>query len=217
MPRRNLIPIALLAVLTIGALVFAVIGFAGAPSATTINVQNATETTFGSPTGSTSFLMDLVSTLSSGSQSGTLSQEHVVDFVAPDLIKVAPVGTRSKTVVVLHQPAVSCALNAYTAMLQGPTAWTQKKDTYTRIETVAAYSARVPRQVGTSCEPQPVSASGQVYESAVIRSGYLVAARVRIVVPAQTLSNGRTAAHGVETQTMIFIEIGGVLVRTIKS
>jgi hypothetical protein len=198
MPRRNLIPLALLAVLTVGAVVFAVIGFAGAPTATTISVQNATAATYGSPTGSTSFLMDLVSTLSSGPQSGTLSQ-------------------RSKTVIVLHEPAVSCALNAYSAMLQGSAAWTQKNDTYTRTETVAAYSARVPRAVGSTCEPQPVTASGQVYETAIIHSGYLVASRVRIVVPPQTLSNGRTAAHGVETQTMVFIEIGDVLVRSLKA
>jgi hypothetical protein len=217
MPRRNLIPLALLAVLTVGAAVFAVIGFAGAPSATTISVQNATAATFGSPTGSTSFLMDLVSTLSSGPQSQTLSQEHLVDFIAPDLMRVAPVGTRSKTVVVLHDPAVSCALSAYSAMLAGSASWAQKHDTYTRTETVAAYSARVPRAVGSACEPQPVTASGQVYETAIIHSGYLVAARVRIVVPPQTLSGGRTAAHGVETQTMVFIEIGDVLVRSLKA
>lgn len=217
MPRRNLIPLALLAVLAVGTVVFAVIGFAAAPTATTISVQNATATTFGSPTGSTSFLMDLVSTLASGPQSAALSQEHLVDFIAPDLMRVAPVGTRSKTVTVLHEPAVSCALHAYAAMLAGSTSWAQKNDTYTRTETVAAYSARVPSAVGSVCEPQPVTASGQVYETAIIHSGYLVAARVRIVVPPQTLSSGRTAAHGVETQTMVFIEIGGVLVRTLKA
>jgi hypothetical protein len=217
MPRRNLIPIALLAVLTVGAVVFAVIGFAGAPTATTINVQNATERTFGSPAGSTSFVMDLVNTLASGPRSGTLSQEHLVAFKAPDRMAVYPVGTSSKTPTVLSPPAISCALTAYTAMLGGSTEWSQNKDTYTRTETVADYSARVPRSVGTSCEPQPVTASGQVFETAIIRSGYLVAARFRIVVPAQTLSNGRAAAHGVESQTMIFIQIGGVLVRTLRS
>lgn len=217
MPRRNLIPLAFLAILSIGAAVFAVIGFANAPNATTITVQNATATTFGSPPGSTSFLMDLVNTLSSAATNGTLSQQHVVDFTAPDQMRVIPVGTNSKTATELSEPAISCALSAYTAMLGGSAAWTQNHDTYTRTESVADYSARVPSSVGTACEPQPVTAHGQVFESAVIRSGYLVAARFRIVVPPQTLSNGRAAAHGVETQTMIFIEIGGVPVHTIKS
>jgi hypothetical protein len=51
----------------------------------------------------------------------------------------------------------------------------------------------------------------------IVRSGYLVAARVRIVVPPQTLNSGQTAASGTETETLLFIEIGGVPVRTIKS
>ncbi len=216
MPRRNLIPLALLAVLAIGAGVFAVVGFVGAPNATTITVQNATATTFGSPPGSTSFLMDLVSTLSSGATTGTLKEQHLIDFTTPDQMKVIPVGTSSKTATELQEPAISCALHAYTAMLQGSASWNKKNDTYTRTESVADYSARVPSSGGTSCEPQPVNARGQVFETAVIRSGYLVASRVRIVVPPQTLSNGRSAAHGVESQTMIFIEIGGVPVHTIK-
>jgi hypothetical protein len=119
--RRNLIPLALLAVLAIGAGVFAVVGFVGAPNATTITVQNATATTFGSPPGSTSFLMDLVSTLSSGATTGTLKEQHLIDFTTPDQMKVIPVGTSSKTATELQEPAISCALRAYTAMLHEET------------------------------------------------------------------------------------------------
>ncbi len=217
MPRRNLIPFALLAVLTVGAVVFAVIGFAGAPTATTISVQNATAATFGSPTGSTSFLMDLVNTLSSGPQSGTLSQEHVVDFVAPDRMRIYPVGTSSKTVIVLHQPAISCALSAYTAMVQGPTAWTPKK---TRTPGPRPWPTTPPgcrARAGRRASRRPSPRAARWTRRSIIRSGYLVAARVRIVVPPQTLSNGRTAAHGVETETLVFIEIGDVLVRSLKA
>jgi hypothetical protein len=102
-------------------------------------------------------------------------------------------------------------------MLQGPTEWTQNGDSYRRTESVADYTARVPSTVGTKCEPRPLSAHGQVTQTVLVRSDYLVAARVRIVVPPQTLKNGRTAASGTETETLLFIEIGGVPVRTIKS
>lgn len=216
MPRRNLIPLAILAVLAVGALVFAVIGQMSAPSATTITVQNATATTFGSPTGSTSFVLDLITTLSSGATSGSLKQEHLIDYQPPGRMVVIDTSTKDTTV--LHQTSVTCALSAYTAMLQGPTEWNQKGNTYMRTESVADYTARVPSTVvGMKCEPRPLSARGQVTQTVLVRSGYLVAARVRIVVPPQTLNNGRTAASGTETETLLFIEIGGVPVRTIKS
>jgi hypothetical protein len=217
MPRRNLIPLALLAVLAVGTAVFAVVGQISAPNGTTITVQNATAKTFGSPTGSTSFLMDLVNTVSAGPKAGTLSQTRLLDYVAPDRLVVYPVGTGSKVPTVLHQPAIACALSAYTAMVGGPSPWNAKGDTYTRTESLADYTARVPRTGGTTCEPKVVTAQGNVEETVVIRSGYLVAARNRIVVPPQTLGSGQTASHGVEGETLVFIQIGGVQVRKLSA
>jgi hypothetical protein len=217
MPRRNLIPLALLAVLAVGTAVFAVIGQTSAPKASTITVQNASAQTFGTPTGNTSFLMDLVNTVSSGPKAGTVSQARLLDYVAPNRLVVYPVGTKSKVPSVLHQPAIACALSAYTAMVGGPTPWSAKGDTYTRTETLAVYTARVPRTGGTTCAPQVVHAQGNVDETVVIRSGYLVAARERIVVPPQTLSSGQKAAHGVAGETLVFIQIGGVQVRKLSS
>jgi hypothetical protein len=217
MPRRNLIPLLLLAVLVVGTAVFAVVGQATAPNSTTITVQNATAKTFGSPTGATSFLMDLVNTLSTGTKTGNVSQTRLLDYTAPDRLLIYPVGTGSKVPTVLRQPAISCALSAYTAMVQGPTAWNADGGTYTRNESLADYTARVPRTGGTTCEPQAVTARGTVAETVVIRSGYLVAARVRIVVPPQALPSGQTAANGVEGETIVFIQIGSVQVRSLKS
>jgi hypothetical protein len=216
MPRRNLIPLMLLAVLVVGTAVFAVVGQTSAPKASTITVENATAKTFGSPTGSTSFLMDLVNTLSAGPKAGTLSQTRLLDYVAPDRLLIYPVGTKSRVPTILHQPAISCALSAYTAMVQGPTAWNANGETYTRTESLADYTARVPRTGGTTCEPQALTAQGNVDETVVIRSGYLVAARFRIVVPPQTLHSGQTASHGIEGETLVFIQIGSVQVRTLK-
>jgi hypothetical protein len=201
MPRRNLIPLLLLAVLVVGTAVFAVVGQASAPNSTTITVQNATAKTFGSPTGANSFLLDLVNTLSTGTKTGNVSQTRLLDYTAPDRLLIYPVGTGSKVPTVLRQPAISCALSAYTAMVQGP----------------ADYTARVPRTGGTTCEPQAVTAQGTVAETVVIRSGYLVAARVRIVVAPQTLPSGQTATNGVEGETIVFIQIGSVQVRSLKS
>jgi hypothetical protein len=62
-----------------------------------------------------------------------------------------------------------------------------------------------------------VTARGTVAETVVIRSGYLVAARVRIVVPPQALPSGQTATNGVEGETIVFIQIGSVQVRSLKS
>lgn len=206
----------LLAVLVVGTAVFAVVGQTSAPKASTITVENATAKTFGSPTGSTSFLMDLVNTLSAGPKAGTLSQTRLLDYVAPDRLLIYPVGTKSRVPTILHQPAISCALSAYTAMVQGPTAWNANGETYTRTESLADYTARVPRTGGTTCEPQALTAQGNVDETVVIRSGYLVAARFRIVVPPQTLHSGQTASHGIEGETLVFIQIGSVQVRTLK-
>ena len=52
------------------------------PHATTITVQNARAETFGTPTGATSFSMDLVNTLSAGAKARHLSQARLVDYVA---------------------------------------------------------------------------------------------------------------------------------------
>ncbi len=215
MPRRNLIPLLILAVLAAGSAVFAVIGAASAPNATTIVVQNATAKTFGSPTGTNSFVMSLVNTLSAGPKTGTLSQTRLLDYIPPDRMVIYPVGTKSKTPAVLSEPAIACALSAYTAMLQGPTAWTAKGNNYTRTETLADYTARVPRTGGATSAPHVLTAQGNVDETVIIRSGYLVAAGVRVVVPPQTLRSGQAATHGIEGETLVFIQIGGVLVRSL--
>ena len=60
MPRRNLVPLVLLAVLAVLVLVFALVGASSAPGSATIAVQNATGETFGAPPGTTSFSMSLV-------------------------------------------------------------------------------------------------------------------------------------------------------------
>ena len=165
MPRRNLIPFALCwpssALLT---LLFAVLGASSAPSGATLTVQNASGRTFGSPTGSTSFAMDLVDTLSAA------GGEHD-DPGAPGRLRAArtawpstSVGTTTKLLAVLEPGAITCALSAYTRhrgrldAVDG-----ERRHAYTRTESLADYSARVPTVTATSCAPQPdAPCSGQV-------------------------------------------------------
>jgi len=206
MPRRNLIPLTLLAVLAVLTAFLAVIGAASAPTAT-IQVQNATEKTFGTPTGANSWIMELVTSVNVGVGTANGTTERLIDYSAPDRMVVYDVsGTSAKLAGVLRQPAISCVLSSYTAMLQGQGAWQQKGGTFTRTESLAEYSARVPRANGSNCEALASTAQGQVHETAIIRSDYLVAARAQLVVP----------THGTQGETLVFIRIGKVPVRTLK-
>ena len=214
MPRRNLIPFALLAVLALATLGFAVLGASSAPGAATLTVQNASTETFGSPTGSTSFAMDVVSTLSAGAGTGTITQARLVAYVPPQHMAVYQVTGRStRLLAVLDQSAITCALSAYTSIVGGTTPWTANGSTYTRTETLAVYSARVPRTAGPSCAPQPTAVHGRVLEIAVVRSGYLISVRLTVVVPPQKLSNGTEAAHGAESEALVLLRINGTPTR----
>ena len=210
MPRRNLIPLLLLAVLVVLSAVFAVVGAASAPTASTIQVQNATEMTFGTPTGATSWLLALTTSVSVGTGSGNgTTQERVVNYIPPDRMLVYGVtGSTARRAGVVPQSQIPCVLSSYTALLQGPGSWRQKGEFFTRTESLADYSARVPVSgaPGTPCVPQPSSAPGQVHETAVVRSDYLLAARAQIVTP----------TRGTQGETLLFLKIGGVSVRSLK-
>jgi hypothetical protein len=208
MPRRNLIPLVLLAVLAVLTAVFAVVGAASAPTATTIQVQNAAEKTFGTPTGANSWLMELTTSVNVGVGSGNGStQQRVISYSAPSRMAVYDVvGSSAKLAGVLHQPAISCVLSSYAAMLQGQGSWKQTGETYTRTESLADYSGRVPHANGTVCEAVTSATQGQVHEIAVIRADYLIAAQAQVVAPAQ----------GTQSETLVFLRIGQVPVRTLK-
>jgi hypothetical protein len=207
MPRRNLVPLVLLAVLTVLTAVFAVVGAASAPTSTTIQVQNAAEQTFGTPTGTNSWIMELVTSVNVGVGTANGTTERLIDYSAPARMVVYDVsGSSAKIAGVLHQPAISCVLSSYAAMLQGQESWKQKGGTFTRTESLADYSARVPHANGTTCEPVPSSTQGQVHETAILRSDFLVAARAQVVAP----------THGTQGETLVFIRIGDVPVRTLK-
>ena len=218
MPRRNLIPLALLAVLGIGTLGFAVLGASSAPSGATLTVQNASVRTFGTPTGSTSFAMDLVNSLAAGGAKGTVSQVRRVDYEPPSRMTVYQVvGSSSKLIAVLPPPAATCTLSSYAAIVGGATPWTASGAAFVRTETLAAYEARVPTATATTCEPRSTTVQGTVQERAAVRSGYLVGVRLSVVVPPQTLPGGQHATSGAENQALVLLEINGTRTRALGS
>jgi hypothetical protein len=209
-PRRNLIPLVLLAALGVGTLGFAVLGASSAPSGATLTVQNASVRTFGTPTGSTSFALDVVNTLSAGGTRGTESQVRRVAFTPPDRMAIyQEIGSSSKLIAVLPPSASTCGLSTYTAIVGGSTPWTASGTAFVRTETLAAYDARVPAATATTCEPRSTTVQGTVHERAAVRSGYLVGVRLTVVVPPQTLANGQHATSGVENQALVVLEING--------
>jgi hypothetical protein len=209
-PRRNLIPLALLAVLGAGTLGFAVLGASSAPSGATLTVQNASVRTFGTPTGSTSFSMDLVDTLSARGTKGTVSQIRQVHYTPPGRMTVyQEVGSTSKLIAVLSPSASTCSLSTYAAIVDGSTPWTASGAAFVRTETLAAFDARVPAATATTCQPRATTVQGTVQERAAVRSDYLVGVRLTVVVPPQKLANGQPAASGVENQALVLLEING--------
>ena len=213
MPRRNLIPFTLLAVLVILALVFAVIGQTSSPNRASLAVQNATSATFGDPAGSNSFTMNLSASLSASLHASSISQERLIRYNAPSRLTVYErVGPRTVRLAVLGPSAIPCVLSSYASIVGGDTAWSADGNTYTRDESLADFSSRVPHSSTTTCEAQPSAVHGSVAERAILKSGYLVDLTLIVSVPAQRLANGRPASHGIEGERLQFLTIGGTAV-----
>ena len=213
-PRRNLIPFALLAALVVLALLFAVLGQTSSPSRGSIAVQNAAGATFGDPTGSTSFSMNVANSLAPTLHSSAITQERLVVYSAPTRLTVYQrTATRPPVrIAVLGADAIPCVLSAYASMVGGSTAWNGNGDSYTRVESLADYSARVPHSSGSTCAPQPSAVHGTVAEQAILRSGYLVDVTIIVSVPAQRLPDGQPATYGVEGERLQLLTIGGASV-----
>jgi hypothetical protein len=210
MPRRNLVPLVLLAVLAVLVLVFALVGASSAPGSATIAVQNATGETFGAPPGSTSFSMSLVNSLASVAGSSSISQTRLISYAPPGRTAVYQVGTSARLIAVLGEQGSRCALSAYTSIVGGPVAWNARgAGSYARTESLADYSGRVPDATGTTCSPRPSPVRGTVAEVADVKSGYLVSVRLTVVVPPQRLANGSAATHGVEGEALTLLKIDG--------
>jgi hypothetical protein len=210
MPRRHLVPLVLVAALAVFALLFAFIGASAAPDSATLIVQNATAQTFGSPTGTTTFSLSLVDSIAVAANTANISQTRLITY-RPYRMAVYQVGSSSsKLIALLGTRGSHCALTSYTAIIGGTTPWKPSGyDTYTRTESLADYSSRVPYASNSSCVSRPSTVRGTVGESATVKSGYLTNLRLLVVVPPQRNANGTQAAHGVEGESLNLLKING--------
>ena len=188
--------------------VFAVIGQTSSPNRASLAVQNATSATFGDPTGSNSFTMNLSASLSASLHSSFTSQDASSPTATGPADRLRTGRFKHRASAVLGPTAVPCVLSSYTTIVGGSTAWSGDGNTYTRDETLADFSSRVPNSSSTTCEPQPSAVHGSVAEQAILKSGYLVDLSLIVSVPAQRLANGRPAAHGIEGERLEFVRIG---------
>jgi hypothetical protein len=211
-PRRNLVPLVLLAVLALLTAGFAALAVSAAPPTDSVIVQNASARTLGIPLGTTSFSLELTAVVTE-STGATGSSVHLIEYQPPDRMVVYQVTPRPARLGRLSQAEVDCELATYSAIVGGTTAWTATGSAFTRTETLAEFSSRVP--TGQTCTPQPSPARGQVRERALLRSGYLTELRVIVIVPAQALGGGSQAVGSSQSETFGFLRINGTPTRTL--
>jgi hypothetical protein len=201
--------LAVLALLTAG---FAALAVSAAPPTGSVTVQNASAQTLGTPVGTTSFSLELTAVVvETGGATG--SSVHLIDYRPPDRMVVYQVTPRPALLGHLSQTEIDCELATYASIVGGATPWTATGSAFTRTETLAAFSSRVPS--GPTCTPQASPARGQVRERAVVRSGYLTLLRVIVMVPAQALGGGSQAVSGTQSETFGFLRINGTPTRTL--
>lgn len=174
MERRARIPLALLALLAVLTVVFAVVALAMAPSSASLTVQNGTSATYGSPAGSQSLSLSLRDVTPGASASITL---RFLNFAPPATMSIFQTQPTARRFGVLHADAVRGLVDSFAAMTGGSGAWTAHGSTFTRTESLTAFHQRI---------NEPGVSSDRVLETAIVRGGYLVAFRYRIVSAGQT-------------------------------
>ena len=214
MPRRNLVPLVLLAVLAVLTAGFAALAVSAAPPTGSVTVQNASAQTLGTPPGTTSFSLELTAVVAEAG-GATGSSVHLINYQPPDRMLAYQVTPQPAFLGRLSQAAIDCVLASYSALVGGTAPWSATGPAFTRTETLAEFSSRVPKPNGEVCTPQPSPSRGQVRERAVVRSGYLTELRVTVIVPAQPLGGGSQAVAGAQRETLDYLRINGTATRTL--
>jgi hypothetical protein len=170
------------------------------PDGATIAVQNATAATYGDPTGSTSFTLDLQSCVSSNGTSGCIAQTRRITYVPPKSMVVYQTQPSRQRLGTVPPAGIAFTLAQYVRVTVGGSPWAHSGTKLTRTETLAAYSHRV---------TMTKAATGKVYETATVRNGYLVSVKLKVVVHTQTLHNGQVYPGFVINQTYQIVRING--------
>jgi hypothetical protein len=209
MAYRNRIPMGLLAILTVLTALFAVIGLRSSPHTSDLVVQNATDQTY----TSNSFTLNLIFTVASGEGGGVLKQVRRIDYQSPNYLMVYQVSPNAKVLGRIAPSKISASIDAYESVTQGSAHWVQHGNKFTRTEPLGTYTTRT-EPVTTSRTISNVA--GVVYETATVRSGYLVSVVLNVVVPNQTLAGGQQAPGAKIGETYQLEKINGSPVSSIE-
>ena len=200
---RRIVPLALLAVLGLLALGFAILALTMAPNSADLAVHNGTDETFSAH----QFSIQLTDTQSNG-QGATRSEVRVVDFSIPDRLVVYRASPKLHFLGSLHGGAVVTAIDQYAAITGGSSGWIRHGSHFDRTETLRAYVGRL---------NQRTAATGTVAETAVVRDGYLVADILTLHVNSATGPGGQTAAGGTAQEILHVLRINGAKAPAVTS
>ncbi len=200
---RRIVPIALVAVLGLLALGFAILALTMAPNSADLAVHNGTDETFSAH----QFSIQLTDTQSDG-RGTTQSEVRVVDFSTPDRLVVYRASPKLHLLGSLHGGAVATAISQYAAITGGTSGWTRHGSHFDRTETLQAYVGRL---------NQRTAATGTVAETAVVRDGYLVVDILTLHVNSATGPNGQTAAGGTAQEILHVLRINGAKAPAVTS
>jgi hypothetical protein len=198
MASRRPVPLALMAVLIVLTLGFAVLALTMSPNSANLTVQNGTAETF----SASQFSIQLTETITiaggaQNGQGGAQSEVRVIDFTAPDrlvVVRVSPKLRRS-----FHGQIVRTTILQYAALTSGGPDWIRQGSHFVRTQSLQSFAAG---------QGQKTSASGAVTEAAVVRNGYLVATDFTLHVKSQT-ANGQTAPGGTSHETLHLLRVNG--------
>lgn len=202
-PRRNQIPLVLLAVLGVLTAVFAVLAISEVPNSADVTVTNATDATY----TASSFELDLTYTVQSGPGSGVIKQVHRVLYKAPNFMLVAQTYPSVKLLGQIAPKKINSQINGYVEITRGSIGWTQHgSSTFTRTEPLVNLTDRTqPKSVSSGVS----TVTGEVYETAQVQQGFLVSVKLKVIVPNQTLAGGQQEAGGIVGESFQLLHING--------
>ncbi len=201
MDGRRRVPFILLGLLTVLAAAGLFFGLRWSPPGGNVIMQNATAATYGAPVGSTSFAFDLVSAVSANGTAGVISQVRQVKFNPPSSLVVQLTQPQVEPPKAAPVKTISSVISEYAEATLGSGHWVQHGSELTRTESLVTYTDRV--------TPGQTPLRGTVYESAIVRNGYLVYVGLRVVIPAQSVPSGQTVAGSVLRQAYLLLRIDG--------
>ena len=203
MAHHRVIPLLLLAVLGLLTLGFAILALTMSPNSADLAVHNGTDETFSAH----QFSIQLTDT-QAGTSGKTQSSVRVIDFNAPNHLQVYRASPQLHLLGSVHGGAVVTAINEYAAVTGGSSGWVRHGSHFDRTETLAAYALRL---------GQKTVANGTVAETAVVRSGYLVADVLVLRIKNATGPNGQTAVGGTAQETLHLLRINGAKAPAVNS